>query len=284
VPEILEKSGARLVEVGATNRTHLRDYERALARHDDIAAILRVHRSNFRMEGFVTQPEMGALAALARKRRIPLIEDLGSGALVDFTDFGLAHEPTVGESLAAGADVVTASGDKLLGGAQAGLVLGGKKWVDRVRRDPLARALRLEKLALSALEATLALYADPERARREIPTLAMLAATPEVLDARARRLADALAAIPALATRIVAGHGKVGGGSLPGQKLAGPIVEVTHARLDAAALERRARAGDPPVIGTVKANRFRLDPRTLADDEVGLAAGVLNEAWRDVGG
>jgi L-seryl-tRNA(Ser) seleniumtransferase len=283
VPEILEKSGARLVEVGATNRTHLRDYERALARHDDVAAILRVHRSNFRMEGFVTQPEMGALAALARKRRIPLIEDLGSGALVDFTSFGLAHEPTVGESLAAGADIVTASGDKLLGGAQAGLVLGEKKWVDRVRRDPLARALRMEKLALAALEATLALYADPERARREIPTLAMLGADLATLEARARRLADALAAIPALATRIVAGHGEVGGGSLPGQKLAGPVIEVTHARLDAAALERRARAGDPPVIGTVKANRFRLDPRTLADDEVDLAARVLAGAWGDTG-
>src|SRR5512132_463575 len=147
VPEILEKSGARLVEVGATNRTHLRDYERALGRHDDVAAILRVHRSNFRMEGFTTQPEMDALAALARKRRIPLIEDLGSGALVDYAAFGLAHEPTVGESLAAGADVVTCSGDKLLGGAQAGLVLGGRKWVERARRDPLARALRMDKLA-----------------------------------------------------------------------------------------------------------------------------------------
>src|SRR4029079_8461485 len=230
VPEILEKSGARLVEVGATNRTHLRDYERALDRHDDVAAILRVHRSNFRMEGFIAQPEMGALAALARKRRIPLVEDLGSGALVDFAAFGLAHEPTVDESLAAGADVVTCSRDKLLGGAPAGLVLGKRKWVDRVRKDPLARALRMEKLALAALEATLALYAHPhpgrpaippppilsappppDRARREPPPLQILSAAPATLGACARQLAASLAAaLPALQTRIVAGHGEVG--------------------------------------------------------------------------
>jgi L-seryl-tRNA(Ser) seleniumtransferase len=280
VPEILEKSGARLVEVGATNRTHLRDYERALEKHDDVAAILRVHRSNFPMEGFTAQPDMVALAALARRRRIPLIEDLGSGALVDYAAFGLAHEPTVGESLAAGADVVTCSGDKLLGGAQAGLVLGGRRHVDRVRRDPLARALRMEKLALAALEATLALYADPARAMQEIPVLAMLSADATVLDARARLLADRLAAaVPGLSCRIVPGHGEVGGGSLPGQKLPGPVVEIAHASLDAAALERRARAADPPVIGIVRSAGFRLDPRTLAESEIEPAVRALAAAW-----
>lgn len=280
VPEIMEKSGATLVEVGATNRTHLRDYERALDRHDDLAAILRVHRSNFRIEGFTTRPEMSDLAKLARKRRIPLIEDLGSGALVDLTPFGLEHEPTVGESLAAGADVVTFSGDKLLGGAQGGLVLGLRKWVDRVRKDPLARAFRMEKLSLAALEATLALYADPARAREEIPALVMLGIGPEALRERAERLATFLQDhAPGVTTRIVEGHGEVGGGSLPMQKLRGPVVEVRHAALDAAALEQRARGADPPVIGIVRAGGFRLDPRTLANHEIEPAARALAAAW-----
>ena len=280
VPEIMEKSGATLIEVGATNRTHLRDYERAFARHPDLAVILRVHQSNFRIEGFTTRPEMRELSRLARKHKVPLIEDLGSGALVDLAPFGLEHEPTVGESLAAGANVVTFSGDKLLGGAQAGLVLGSRKWVDRVRKDPLARAFRMEKLSLAALEATLALYADPDRARREIPVLAMLAVDADTLRERAERLATFLnERAPGVTTRIVAGHGEVGGGSLPMQRLNGPVVEVRHGSLDAAALERRARAADPPVIGIVRAGGFRLDPRTLAESEIEPAARSLAAAW-----
>jgi len=285
VPEIMEASGATLVEVGATNRTHLRDYERALARHGrDVGAILRVHRSNFRMQGFVAQPPLAELAALARAHRVPLVEDLGSGALADLSAFGLEREPTVGESLAAGAGLVTCSGDKLLGGAQAGLLLGRTKLVAQARRHPLARALRADKLALAALEATLALYADPERARAELPTLAMLGATPEALRARAERLSAALtAAVPGLEAAIVSGEGEVGGGSLPLQKLRGPVVAVTHPARTAAELEQRARAADPPVIGTVRAGRFRLDPRTLAEDEVALAVTSLAEAWSAIG-
>ncbi len=280
VPDILEKSGATLVEVGTTNRTHLRDYERALAKHDDVGAILRVHRSNFRLQGFTAQPDPRELAKLARRRRIPFIEDLGSGALVDLLPFGLEHEPTVAESLAAGADVVTFSGDKLLGGAQAGLVLGGRKWVERIRKDPLARALRLDKLALAALEATLPLYADPARARAEIPVLAMLGADPAVLGERAQRLAHELAArVPGLTAKVVTGHGEVGGGALPLQKLAGPVVEVEHPSLDAVALESRARAAEPAVIGTIRARRFRLDVRTLTEGEIGMAATALGKAW-----
>src|SRR5262249_18505826 len=159
--EIMEMSGAKLVEVGATNRTHTRDYEKALDKHHrDVGAILRVHRSNFAMEGFVHQPELAELAALTKGRGIPLIEDLGSGALADFASFGLEPEPTVSESLEAGVDVVTCSGDKLLGASQAGLVLGGAKYLTRIRKHPLARTLRVDKLALAALEATLPFYAD----------------------------------------------------------------------------------------------------------------------------
>ncbi len=281
VPEIMEMSGATLVEVGATNRTHLADYAKALAKHGkDVGAILRVHRSNFRMEGFVRQPELAELVKLARRHKVPLIEDLGSGALVDLAAFGLEHEPTVAESLAAGARVVTCSGDKLLGGAQAGLVLGEAKALARVRKHPLARALRADKLALAALEATLALYADPERARREIPALLMLGASAHALAKRAERLVQGLSErVAGLLAKIEAGAGEVGGGSLPLQKLPGPVVVLGHPWLSAAELESRARAADPPVIGTVRAGTFRLDPRTLSEDEIELATSALAVAW-----
>jgi L-seryl-tRNA(Ser) seleniumtransferase len=281
VPEIMEMSGATLVEVGATNRTHLRDYERALDKHGkETGAILRVHRSNFRMQGFVQQPELHELAALAKRKRLPLLEDLGSGALVDLSAFGLEREPTVGDSLGAGANVVTCSGDKLLGGAQAGLILGDAALLAKVRRHPLARALRADKLALAALEATLSLYAEPERARTEIPTLVMLAVTPDELAERAGRLSSELIArVPGLEAVIEAGEGEVGGGSLPLQKLRGPVVALAHSAWSAAELESRARGADPPVIGTIRAGRFRLDPRTLSEPEVATAAMALAKVW-----
>lgn len=276
IPDILERSGAGMVEVGTTNRTHLRDYERALERHPGVAVLLRVHPSNFRIEGFTARPARAELAALARRRRVLLVEDLGSGALVDLAPFGLEHEPTVGECLAEGCDVVTCSGDKLLGGAQAGLVLGRRRCLETIRRDPLARALRADKLALAALEATLPLYADPTRAAREVPVLAILRRPAAELEARARRLADALAArVPGLEVRVTAFRGEAGGGSLPLQTLPGWGVEVAQAGRSAQELERRARAADPPVIGTVRAGRWRLDPRTLADAELEEVVVVL---------
>ena len=279
IPEILEKSGAKLIEVGTTNRTHLVDYERALRRHEDVAAILRVHPSNFRIEGFTARPKLDELSALARRGRVALIEDLGSGALVDLALFGLEHEPTVAESLAAGCQVVTCSGDKLLGGAQAGVLLGRRRWIERVKKDPLARALRLDKLALAALEATLPLYADPERAAREVPVLAMLRQQPEDLERRARHLAEVLAfRVPGLRTSVVPGHGEVGGGALPLARLPGWVVEVEQEGRDAHDLERRARTAEPPVIGTIRAGRWRLDPRTLADPELDEVIEVLAKA------
>ncbi|TMQ70687.1 MAG: L-seryl-tRNA(Sec) selenium transferase [Candidatus Eisenbacteria bacterium] len=193
IPEILEKSGAGLVEVGTTNRTHLRDFERALARHGrEVAAVLRVHPSNFRVSGFTTRPTLEELARLTRRRRIPLLEDLGSGALTDLGTLGVEREPTVRESLTAGCDLVTFSGDKLLGATQAGLILGRRRLVERLRRDPLARALRVDKLTLAALEATLPAYGDPIQAAREVPALAMLGLTAEMLEPRARSLAEAI--------------------------------------------------------------------------------------------
>jgi len=211
---------------------------------------------------------------------VALIEDLGSGALLDLSAFGIEHEPTARESLTAGCDVVTFSGDKLLGATQAGLVLGRKRAVERIRRDPLARALRVDKLALAALEATLPAYADPERAVREIPALAMLKADAADLERRARDLASALGQrCPAARLRVERAAGEVGGGALPLVRLPGWVVEVTIPDRSADELDARARGAEPPVIGYIREGRLRLDVRTLSDDEIREAAEALGRAW-----
>jgi L-seryl-tRNA(Ser) seleniumtransferase len=280
IPEILEKSGATLVEVGTTNRTHLKDYERALVRHRDAGLILRVHPSNFRIAGFTTRPALAELATLAHRRRVVLAEDLGSGALVDLSTLGLEREPTVRESLTAGCDVVTFSGDKLLGGSQAGLVLGRSRLIQKIRRDPLARALRVDKLALAALEATLPAYADPERAAREIPALAMLKANVADLERRARDFAGALARrLPTGRFTVEPGEGEVGGGSLPLARLPGWVVVVEVPGRTAGELDARARGAEPPVIGYIREGSLRLDVRTLSDDDMREAAEALGRAW-----
>ena len=282
IPEILEKSGAGLLEVGTTNRTHLRDYVRALDREGKrVGAILRVHPSNFRVAGFTARPTLAELSALSRRRRIPLIEDLGSGALTDLSALGVEPEPTVRESLTAGCDLVTFSGDKLLGATQAGLILGRRRLVDRLRKDPLARALRVDKLTLAALEATLPAYSDPARALREIPALGMLGRPEAELERQARSLAEAIRCRrPELQVTVERGAGEVGGGALPLQRLPGWVVAIRHPDLTADELDRRARAADPPVIGFIRTGKFRLDVRTLADDELGEVVAALEQAHR----
>ena len=255
IPDVLARSGARLVEVGTTNRTRAADYEGAIA--DDAALLLRVHQSNFRVIGFTEQPRIAELAAVARRHGLPLLDDLGSGVLVELPD-----EPSARESLAAGADLISFSGDKLLGGPQAGIVVGRADLVEQLRRHPLQRALRADKLTLAALEGTLALYLDPTHALREIPVLRMLHEPVEGVRARAERLA-----------RLVDGTveetvGRVGGGALPLAELPSFACAVEE---DLAAPLRRA---NPPVIGIVRDGRLLLDCRTLTDaevDEVGEA-------------
>jgi L-seryl-tRNA(Ser) seleniumtransferase len=282
IPEILEKSGASLLEVGTTNRTHLKDYARALERgREKVGVILRVHPSNFRVAGFTTRPTLAELAALAHRKRVPLIEDLGSGALTDLSVLGVEHEPTVRESLTAGCDLVTFSGDKLLGATQAGLVLGRRRYIERLRKDPLARALRVDKLTLAALEATLPAYSDPARAAQEIPALGMLARPESELEARARSLAETLRRrVPGLKTSVERGTGEVGGGALPLQRLPGWVVAIEHAELSADELDRRARGADPPVIGFIRTGMFRLDVRTLDDDEQSEVVQALERVYR----
>ena len=256
IPEVVAQSGSTLVEVGTTNRTRLRDYARSLS--DATGAILRAHPSNFRTLGFVEEVEVEALCGLG----VPVIDDVGSGVLAD--EIGaLAEEPSVRRSLRAGASLVCFSGDKLLGGPQAGVLVGTREAVDAAKRHPLARAVRIDKLSLAALEATLALYRDPMWAAQEIPVLRMLLASEEELAARAAALASATGG------EVVRSVAKVGGGALPLLELEGPVVALD------AALAEPLRRGDPAVIGRVHGGRLLLDPRTLADEEVAWVAQAL---------
>jgi L-seryl-tRNA(Ser) seleniumtransferase len=261
IPEVIATSGAALIEVGTTNRTRLRDYERALASEArEVGAIMRVHPSNFRTLGFVEDVSIEALCALG----VPVIDDVGSGALANPAEVrALGDEPGIQASVAAGAALVCCSGDKLLGGPQAGLLVGHRSAVAAARSHPLARAVRIDKLSLSALEATLLVYRDPRRASREIPALAMLQAGEEALSARAERL---LEGIGAAATRVRAA-GKVGGGALPLLELEGPAIALAGAG-DPVELVRALRGATVPVIARVQDGRVLLDPRTLADDEI----------------
>jgi L-seryl-tRNA(Ser) seleniumtransferase len=256
IAEVLEQSGARLVEVGSTNRTRLADYEAAISQ--ETALVLRVHQSNFRMVGFAEQPPLAELAALARRHGIPLVDDLGSGQLLDLP--ALADEPTARASIAAGAALVCFSGDKLLGGPQAGIVVGQAAAVERLRRHPLARAVRIDKLSLAALEGTLALLRDPARALSEIPVLAMAAQPPERVRERAERLAAQLGGT------VVETVARIGGGAVPLLDL--PSYACALPGGDGLAAE--LRAGEPPVIARVAEGRVLLDCRTLSDEELCL--------------
>jgi L-seryl-tRNA(Ser) seleniumtransferase len=273
IPEIIARAGVRLREVGTTNRTHLRDYRDAL---DGGGAVLLVHRSNFAQRGFVATPSPEEVVALAREAGVPLIHDIGSGLLADLAPYGLASEPTVRAAVAAGADIVLFSGDKLLGGPQAGILVGGAKAIERSRRNPLARALRADKMTLAALDATLALYDDPETARREIPVLAMLTESAESIAHRAAALA---AACPrALAPVLVPGSSAVGGGAFPDADLPTTLVQLDPGPLGPDALALRLRLGDPPVVARVAEGRVLLDPRTLSAESCTAVADALTRA------
>jgi L-seryl-tRNA(Ser) seleniumtransferase len=277
IPDILERSGARLREIGTTNRTHLDDYRAALG--PAVGAILTVHRSNFEQRGFVATPEPAALAALAHAAGIPYLYDVGSGLLLDLAPWGLTGEPRVVDGTAAGADLVIFSGDKLLGGPQAGCLAGAASAVAACRRNPLARALRADKFTLAGLEATLALYAETETALRDIPVLAMLTAQPDRLHARAERLAADSPAV--LRAELRAGESAVGGGAFPTAKLATTLVALDPGSLGAHGLALRLRVGEQALVTRVAEGRVLLDPRTLPDDASSAVAVALRAALAD---
>jgi L-seryl-tRNA(Ser) seleniumtransferase len=273
IPEIIETAGTQLVEVGTTNRTRLEDYAKALRRGAPPRAILKVHRSNFRLEGFVAEASLADLVTLARARRRPVIYDLGGGLMLDPGPAELRDEPTLPAAAKSGATAVVASGDKLLGGPQAGILVGRKAFLARCRRNPLARAVRADKLTLAGLAATLRLYRDPATARREIPVLRMLGESAASVAERARRLA---AALPAVArAEVVATRAAVGGGAFPGVLLPSAGVALDPPRLGAAALAERLRHAPVPVVGVVARGRVILDLRTvLPGEEDALARSV----------
>ena len=267
VPDVMSQSGARLVEVGTTNRTHLRDYETAIGEH--AAALMKVHASNYHVVGFTASVSGAELAQLAHERGILAFEDLGSGSLLDSAELGLPHEPTAREAVAQGLDLVTFSGDKLLGGPQAGIIVGKAEHVRTVAKHPLHRALRIDKLNLAALEATLRLYRDSDIAMRRIPTLRMLSRRAATLRGRAQRVARRLK--QALGKRakiaVVQSKGQVGGGALPFAELAGPVVTITTPHLSADALATRLRALPVPIIVRIERDRVVVDLRTVLEHD-----------------
>ena len=275
IPDVMAKSNAVLREVGTTNRTHLRDYESAIV--PETGLLLKVHCSNYSIVGFTRQVSLKELVGLGAAHNLPVMEDLGSGTFIDFSRYGLLKEPTVQASVATGADVITFSGDKLLGGPQAGIIVGKKTVIERIRQNPITRALRIDKLTLAALESTLRLYRDEERAVAEIPTLRMLTDTETAIAARAAVLARALASLSGsrLAVDLVRLPSKAGGGALPLLELPSRCLRIRVDGLSANALELRLRGGDPPVIGRIEDDAFVMDVRTLQNDEFPLIESAL---------
>ncbi|BCO09361.1 L-seryl-tRNA(Sec) selenium transferase [Desulfolithobacter dissulfuricans] len=274
IPDVMARSGALLKEVGATNRTHLRDYENALT--EETGLLLKVHCSNYRIIGFTSQVSNEDLVALGRRHGLPVMEDLGSGCFVDLSRFGLMKEPTVQEVVASGIDVVTFSGDKLLGGPQAGIILGRRQMIDRIKKNPLNRAMRIDKFTLAGLESILRLYLDEQKALSTIPTLAMISAPVEQVDRRAKRLARRLRKELADRCRITVEEtmSRVGGGAMPEQNLVSRAV-VLAPDISVSRLEQLLRQQDLPVIGRIEDDRFIFDMRTVADDEVVDLASVI---------
>lgn len=279
VSEVMRASGAHLVEVGTTNKTHAYDYERAITEHTGL--ILRVHTSNFRVVGFTHQPELQELVALAHQQGVPVFEDLGSGSLIDLRRYGIGDEPTVGESVRAGVDIVSFSGDKLLGGAQAGIIIGKEEYIKRLKKNQLTRALRVDKLTLAALEATLHLYRNEEIAKREVPTVWMLLRSQEELRPEAERLQAALQDVFGEAAEVAVepGVSQVGGGSLPTEELPTWRVAVRTRQFSLNELEHHLRHVSLPVMTTMRKEALLFDVRTIFPREIASVIESVRDAY-----
>ena len=279
VPDVMAKSGAKLVEVGSTNRTHLKDYEGAIS--EETSLLLKVHASNFKMVGFTKEVSAEELVELAGRHKLLVMEDLGSGCFIDMSRYGLRKEPTVQETVKAGVDVVTFSGDKLLGGPQAGLIVGKRKIIDCIKKNQLNRALRIDKFTLAALETVLRLYYEPEAAILNIPTLTMLTASPEIMRNRAQRLTRKIKkSLSGKCNITVSVTGsRVGGGALPEENLESRAVVLEPLDRTVNELEKHLRLSSLPVIGRIEEDRLILDMRTVTDDEVPLIANILGQVF-----
>jgi L-seryl-tRNA(Ser) seleniumtransferase len=274
IPDVMEKSGARLREVGATNRTRIQDYERAI--NERTRLILRVHPSNYRIVGFTERPALEEISELAGRAGIPSFEDLGSGCLIDLAPYGVKDEPVVGKSLEAGISVVSFSGDKMLGGPQAGIIAGSREIIDRVRRNPLMRALRVDKMTYASLEATLRLY-ERGVAEVEVPVIRAIRATPEDIGARAARLSEAIERLTEgrLKASLEAGDSVIGGGSAPQAALRTVLVAIRDDQLSAASIEGRLRSHRIPIITRTERDRVMIDLRTVEEGEEAIILEAL---------
>jgi L-seryl-tRNA(Ser) seleniumtransferase len=278
IPDVMARSGAVMVEVGTTNKTHLRDYEQAIG--ERTAALLKVHQSNFHILGFTEEVPLPDLVRLAARSGLPVLEDLGSGSFIDFSVYGLRKEPTVQEAISAGAAVVTFSGDKLLGGPQAGVILGRKDFVDRIKANPLNRAVRIDKFTLAALEATLRLYLDEETALRRIPILGLIRETYQSLRSRASRLRQRLvlaAGEESVEIGLIDGASRIGGGALPFQELPTRLLALRPKAVSVNALEKFFLSRPVPIIGRIEEERLLLDVRTLDTEDTPILAKALAE-------
>jgi L-seryl-tRNA(Ser) seleniumtransferase len=279
VPEVMAQSGTRMIEVGTTNRTKLADYQKAIT--DKTRLIMRVHTSNYRIVGFTHTPTLKELADLAHQNGLALYEDAGSGALIAFTQFGITGEPVIRESFEAGVDVISFSGDKLLGGPQAGILVGRAEVIERLRKHSLYRALRADKLRLAALEATLDAYARGATLA-EIPTHRMIAMSFEELEVRAKRFVDQLkqhSATSSLRAQVIEGESAIGGGAAPTSRLRTPLISITAANLKPNEIEERLRRSKPPVTARIEDDQVLLDLRTVAtDDEASVLSAIISIA------
>jgi len=280
IPDVMKKSGARLVEVGATNRTHLRDYENAIT--EDTALLLKVHTSNFRIIGFSSEVSMEEMVQLAEKHHLLVVEDLGSGCLVDLSAYGLPKEPTVQEVVGAGVDVVTFSGDKLLGGPQAGIIVGKKEIIEKIKKNPLNRALRIDKFTLASLENILRNYYEVSDALKNVPTLTMLIQSPDLIKSRGRKLLRRVQKqiSGACSVRLISTVSRVGGGAMPECNLSSWALELRPKHIGIHILEREFRNLNIPIIGRIENESFLLDFRTVLDDEIVDVSSLIIEFFR----
>jgi L-seryl-tRNA(Ser) seleniumtransferase len=276
LPDVMASSGVKLVEVGTTNKTHLRDYKNAIT--ENTAAIMRVHPSNYKITGFTSEVELNELASLAHENKLPLIDDVGAGALIDFSKFGFEYEPTLEDSISAGADVVTCSGDKLIGASQAGIILGKSEYINAIRKNPFARIVRVDKITLVVLEASLKMFFDEAFALKEIPTLAMLQRSIEEIGKQAQAIAEELNQKNCQAEiEVIDGFSQMGSGSLPSQNLKTKLIAIKPNKIAVDAFAQKLRKYEPPIIGRIQNNQFLIDPRTLLDGEHKIIIEALAE-------
>lgn len=271
IPDVMEQSGANLVEVGTTNKTHIWDYENSI--NENTAAFLKVHTSNYRVLGFTSAVENEELLSLKSKYNIPIIEDLGSGVIIDLSKYGLEYEPTVGDSLNKGVDIVTFSGDKLLGGPQAGIIVGKKEYIDKMKKNPLTRAFRVDKFTIAALEGTFKYYLDENLAIDEIPTLSMLTEKLEIINSKALKLSNLISysiSLDGFKVEIEDSYSEVGGGSLPLEKIPTKCLVLTIDGKSTQVVENNLRRFDVPIIARLNKDKIYFDLRTISDDEISI--------------